>query len=199
MHLQGSVGTAIFRAFGRLWIYAGFLHLLSCSFLFAAPLLLREFLKNIPSEDPHSRAIVLSWALIMSLCSLSATLLRMQYEFMVHTVKLYVSRSLQQLLYMKTLAISVKAKAEFGLGNVTNLWINDTAMILQCVRQGHYVWGTPFQVRNSAMHAGHACLCMSSMPLIMLAHEKGLEKLKKMQTFMIIKKQKTLAWGVPLS
>jgi hypothetical protein len=104
--VQGSVGTALVRAFGGLWVYAGVLHLLNASFLFALPLLLREFLKNIVSTHPNSQLIGVFWAFALSLCALMATLLRMQTEITLHTVRLYMQQSLRQLLYVKTLAIS---------------------------------------------------------------------------------------------
>lgn len=146
--LQGSVGSSLFHAFSNLWIFAGVLHLTSCSLSFAAPLLLREFLKNIPSAHPNAQLIGIFWATVMALCALGAILIRMQCEIALRTVKLDMSRSIQQMLYEKTLKISQQAKASFGMGNVTNLWINDTNMLLECVRQGHYLWGTPFQVRS---------------------------------------------------
>lgn len=76
--MQGSVGTSLVTAFGGRWLYAGLLHFIFCSFQFAAPLLQREFLKNIPSTQANSRAIGLVWAVVISICSVSATLFRRQ-------------------------------------------------------------------------------------------------------------------------
>ena len=76
--VQGSVGTSLVTAFGWRWLYAGLMHLLSCSFQFAGPLLQRAFLQSIPSTQPHSRAIVLFWAVVMSLCSVVSTIFRGQ-------------------------------------------------------------------------------------------------------------------------
>jgi ATP-binding cassette, subfamily C (CFTR/MRP), member 1 len=144
--LQGSVGIALFKAFGGLWVYAGFLHLIECSLLFSAPLLMRELLKSIPSTAPSAHLTSIFWAITMTAFALSATIVRQQYEILLSTVHLYLSRSIQQLLYEKTLRLSVESKKRIGMGMITNLWINDTPKILQVVRQGHYLWGTPFQV-----------------------------------------------------
>ena len=57
-----------------------------------------------------------------------------------------MQQSLRQQLYSKALALSQQERGNFSMGKLTNLYINDTTMILKCIQQGHYLWGTPFQV-----------------------------------------------------
>lgn len=60
-----------------------------------------------------------------------------------------MQQSLRQHLYSKSLALSQQERGNFSMGKLTNLYINDTWMILSCIPQGHYLWGTPFQVWNA--------------------------------------------------
>lgn len=69
-----------------------------------------------------------------------------QSELNLALVRLHMSQSLRQLLYTKALALSQQERGSFSMGKLTNLYINDVPKILECIVQGHYLWGTPFQV-----------------------------------------------------
>ena len=141
------MGTSLVRPFGGLWLFGGLLKLLARSCSLAQPLLLRQFLRSIPSTAPNARLVSLFWAAAIGGCGLADSFLSQQMIIVLYTVRLSMRQSLRQYLYDKALALSLQSKAKFGMGTLTNLLSNDTPKITSWAIYGHALWSVPFQAR----------------------------------------------------
>lgn len=145
--MQGSVVTSLARAFGGLWVLAGFIKLSARCFSLVQPFLLREFLKSISSTAPNARLVSLIWVAMMGFCSLVSTMLSTQCSVRIAKVRISMRNGIKQFLYAKALALSLQSKAKFGMGTLTNLLSNDTPKITSWAIYGHALWSVPFQAR----------------------------------------------------
>lgn len=143
-HPYGSVGTALFRAFGPGWVAAGLLKLVHDCVNLSSPFILRQLLSHM-QESGH-RGYGLLWALALFACGVTVALLVNQYFVRVFNVSLFLKSSLIQFLYTKSLRLSLRAKAELGQGMIANLQSNDAAKLWNLAQYGHVIWSGPFQV-----------------------------------------------------
>lgn len=144
MCMQGSVGTALLRAFGPGWLAAGLIKLVHDCVNLSSPFILRQLLSHM--QDSGHRGFGLLWALALFGCGVTVALLVNQYFVRVFNVSLFLKSSLIQFLYTKSLRLSLRAKAELGQGSIANLQSNDAAKLWNLAQYGHVIWSGPFQV-----------------------------------------------------
>jgi ATP-binding cassette, subfamily C (CFTR/MRP), member 1 len=145
--MQGSVGSALFKTFGGLWLWAGVFKFVHDCFNLAAPFFLRRLLQHIQSQDESQRLTGLLWALGLFVCGMMVAIMITQHFERVYRTMSFVKSALVQFLYHKSLRLSLAAKESLGAGVINNLQSNDAAKIFNIPNFGHVLWSAPFQVR----------------------------------------------------
>ena len=82
------MGRGLYKAFGGLWVCAGFLKLAHDCFNLAAPYFLRRLLQHIQSTDKKERLEGLFWALGLFGCGFMVAILITQ-----HFVRIFKARA----------------------------------------------------------------------------------------------------------
>lgn len=167
MCVQGSVGSALLRAFGPGWLAAGLIKLVHDCVNLSSPFILRQLLAHM--QDSGHRGYGLLWALALFACGITVALLVNQYFIRVFNVSLFLKSSLIQFLYTKSLRLSLRAKAELGQGSIANLQSNDAAKLWNLAQYGHVIWSGPFQVWSSLTCDTSTPQCTSSQTPVLLS------------------------------
>ena len=136
--------TALVRAFGRGWAFAGVVKLVHDILNLSSPYILRQLL--IHKQEGYGRFSGLAWAAALFVAGLSVAVLVNDYFLRVFNCSLFLKAGLIQALYAKSLRISIPAKTALGGGSIANLQSNDAAKIWGLPNYGHVLWSGPLQV-----------------------------------------------------
>jgi ABC transporter transmembrane region len=156
VRLQGSVWTALMRAFGPKWALAGLVKLVHDCVNLSSPYILRQLLKH--KKTSGDMWVGLGWSVALFATGVVTALLVNQYFLWMFNTCLYVKAALIQALYAKSLRVSIPAKNELGGGAIANLQSNDAQKLWTLANYGHVLWSGPFQVRKRPPRT--PCLCV---------------------------------------
>ena len=145
--LQGSVGTSLFKAFGRLWLIGCIFSFIGNCVGLTSPFLLREFLLSIPSQEPHARFTSLAWVVAMFMVSMTHTVLSTQHDNYMREAGISMHKALQQFIYAKSFRLSMQAKAKFERGKLTEMIESDSHTVVGIMDNVHYLWIAPLEAR----------------------------------------------------
>jgi ATP-binding cassette subfamily C (CFTR/MRP) protein 1 len=141
---NGSVWSALFRAFGKYWAAAGLMKLIHDCINLSSPYILRQLLLH--KKAGADKLTGLGWAVALFFSGSTVAVLVNQYFLRVFRVSLQIKASLVHALYTKLLRLSLPAKTTLGGGSIANLQSNDAAKLWNLPQFGHILWSGPFQV-----------------------------------------------------
>ena len=139
--------AAIFKSFGRKFVYAGFLKLINDITMLSAPLLqeviityIQDYQKDSESVDPN---IGYLYVVIFLLLNIIQTIAVNYYFYFSMTCGLQVRTSLTSIIYKKILKLN---PAAFNSGTVINLVSTDVSRMEFTASYLHMIWSAPFQL-----------------------------------------------------
>eukprot|EP00850_Spirogloea_muscicola_P009079 SM000050S17004 [mRNA] locus=s50:312640:321290:- [translate_table: standard] len=140
-----SLARALFRAFGKTFIFGGLVKLVYDVLQFSSPVILREILKYLKQRHrPFSTGAGLSLLLLLS--SVVQSIFVHNYFQIVMRVGLHIRTAIISRVYRKALNLSLLAKQDTSTGEIVNLQSNDAEKLCNLVTYLHVFWSGPLQI-----------------------------------------------------
>lgn len=144
-----SLWTALFRAFGRVYLRGAIIKSASDVLIFAQPQLLRLLISFIESyRREHPQPIIRGVAIALSMFAVSVcqTALLHQYFQAVFETGMRVKSSLTAMIYYKSLRLSNEGRSSKTTGDIVNHMAVDQQRLSDLAQFGAQVWSAPIQI-----------------------------------------------------
>ena len=155
-----SLPWALARAFGRPFVFAGFLKLLQDMLAFSQPWLLKQLLVFIASfatsgsgSDGVAEPEPLYWGYIiavsMFLTAIAQTLLLHQYFHRCFMTGMRIRSAVVTTVYRKALHLSNDARQKSTVGEIVNHMSIDAQKLMDLMAYLHILWSGPLQIART--------------------------------------------------
>lgn len=141
---EGRVGRAMWRAHGKIFVLAGMIKLFHDITMFLGPFILEVLLKHI--QNKGSRWVGIGLAGALTAANVIETLTVNAYFHLLFRICLHLKTSLIDMLYQKSLNLSVSKTQDMGVGAIVNLQSNDASKLWKLPQYLHMIWSGPFQI-----------------------------------------------------
>jgi ABC-type multidrug transport system fused ATPase/permease subunit len=141
---EGRVGLAMWRAHAKIFVLAGMIKLFHDITMFLGPFILEVLLKHI--QNKGSRWVGIGLASALTAANVIETLTVNAYFHMLFRICLHLKTSLIDMLYQKSLKLSVAKTQDVGVGAIVNLQSNDASKLWKLPQYLHMIWSGPFQI-----------------------------------------------------
>ncbi|KAK8801165.1 hypothetical protein WA158_001935 [Blastocystis sp. Blastoise] len=140
-----SIYRAMYKSYGKPFVFAGFLKLIHDIMQFLGPYLLKFILDFMSDKDADMmEGIWLSIALLVSALVQSYCL--RNYFFLCYRTGMRMRSTVVTMVYTKSLKLSTKSRTLYSTGQITNLMEVDSQRFQDLTSYLQTLWSGPFQI-----------------------------------------------------